>query len=148
MAKFQFRLETLRKIRIAHRDEVRAKLAEAFQASQLLEERRQAVEDELAAMQVFQREAASREQSNVNSLMESQRYQAVIRAEQQTIQEQSKQLEAEIEKRRLVVVEADREVRVLDKLEERKLQQFKQHQNRTEIKLLDDVASQRFRGER
>ncbi len=145
MAKFQFRLETLRKIRMAHRDEVRAKLADAFQAAQLLEQRRQAIAEEIAATQVFQREAATRKQSDVNSLMESQRYQAVLRSEQQTIQQQGEQLEVEIEKRRLVVVEADREVRVLDKLEERQLSQHKQQQTRTENKVLDEIASQRFK---
>ena len=148
MAKFQFRLETLRKIRIARRDEVRGKLADAFQAARLLEQRRQANADEIAAMQQVQREAAAREQSNINSLMESQRYQAVLRAEQQTLAEQTEQLEAEIEKRRLVVVEADREVRVLEKLEERQKRQFQQRELRAENKVLDEIASQRFQRER
>ena len=144
MAKFQFQLETLRKIRKAHRDEVRAKLADAYQAVQILEEQQQAVLGEIEATQQQQRTAKQTGTTDLNGLLEGQRYQNVLRAQLSTLQEQGKQLEAEVEKRRMVVVEADRAVRVLDRLEERKRDQYEQERQRRELKTLDETAVQRF----
>ena len=50
------------------------------------------------------------------------------------------------ERRRATLVEADREVRVLDKLEERQRAQHQVAAMRAETKLLDEVASVRWEG--
>lgn len=141
MAKFRFRLETLRKLRESHRDELRGKLAEAYHAAQKLDEQRAAVADEIRAMQDAQRRTTENGTTNVNSLLEAQRYQAVLRAQQSTLQNQSQLLAAEVERRRQTVVEADRQVRVLDKLSERQRSDYQQGRNRAEIKELDEIAS-------
>ena len=143
MAKYRFRLETLRKLRIARRDESRTKLAEAYQAVQLLEEQQEAIDEEILALQESQRRSASAAVTDVNSLLESQRYQSVLRAQQGTLQDQAKLLAEEVERRRQSVVEADRQVRVLDKLDERGFHQHQQHAMRTEMKALDEIASRR-----
>ena len=146
MAKFRFRLETLHKLRETYRDELRGKLAAAYQAAQILEEQQQSVAAELHALQATQREAITGNQANVNSLLEAQRYQAVLRAQQATLKGQSKLLAEEIERRRQAVMEADRQVRVLDKLRERQLRQFEEDQRRAEVKQLDEFAVQRWEG--
>ena len=56
---------------------------------------------------------------DVNGLLTSQRYQLALQAQFRTLAEQAAKLAEEVESRRNAVVEADREVRVLDKLEER-----------------------------
>jgi len=140
MAKFRFRLATLRKLREAHRDEVRGKLAEAYQAAQMLEEQQIALGEELFSLQTTQREYASQGTTNVNRLLEAQRYQAVLRAQQATLKDQASVLATEVERRRQNVVEADRQVRVLDKLHDHQQEQHQQEASRREMKELDEVA--------
>ena len=57
MAKYKFRLETLQKVREAHRDEQRASLAEAFRAEQVLGENRAQLVAEERELRELQRSA-------------------------------------------------------------------------------------------
>ena len=141
MAKYRFRLETLRKLRETHRDELRGKLAEAYQAAQMLEEQQSAVADEILALQDAQRRSSSGATTSVNTLLEAQRYQAVLRAQQSTLRDQAKLLATEVERRRQTVIEADREVRVLDKLDERQRLEHQQIASRVEAREMDEIAS-------
>jgi flagellar export protein FliJ len=50
---------------------------------------------------------------------------------------------AEIERRREVLVEADRDVRVLEKLREKQTERHRYEENRREIRQLDEVAQLR-----
>ena len=141
MAKFRFRLATLRKLREARRDELRMKLAEAYQAVQLLEEQLAAVQREIIQLQATQRSAIEGATTDVNWLLEAGRYQSALRAQQTTMQDQTKLLFTEIERRRQAVVDADQQVRVLDKLHERQLNEHRQKLQRAEVKLMDEIAS-------
>lgn len=141
MAKFRFRLATLQKLREIQRDELRSKLAEAVQAQQILEEQLDQVKSEVAKLQTMRRAAVTSGQLRVEPLLEAQRYQGVLLAQQATMQEQTRLLTAEVERRRVAVVEADRQVKVLEKLHERKLGEFRQDQLRAEFKVLDEVAA-------
>ncbi|MCH7750785.1 MAG: flagellar export protein FliJ [Planctomycetes bacterium] len=141
MAKFRFRLATLRKLRKSHRDELRAKLAEAYHAVQKLEEQQLAITDEILALQDTQRRATKGATTSVNSLLEAQRYQAVLRAQQSTLRDHSKVLSTEVERRRQNVIEADQQVRVLDKLNERQRLDHQQTLSRAEVRELDEIAS-------
>ncbi len=141
MAKFRFRLATLRKLRESHRDELRGKLAEAYQAVQKLEEQQLAIADEILALQDVQRRATKGATTSVNSLLEAQRYQAVLRAQQSTLRDHSKVLSTEVERRRQNVIEADQQVRVLDKLNERQRLDHQQTLSRAEVRELDEIAS-------
>lgn len=141
MAKFRFRLATLQKLREIQRDELRAKLAEAVQAQQILEEQLAQVTVDIADLQALRRQEVTSGQVQVESLLQAQRYQGVLLAQQATMREQSRLLMAEVERRRVAVVEADRQVKVLEKLHERKLDEFRQDQQRAEFKVLDEVAA-------
>lgn len=143
MAKFHFRLATLQKLRELHRDELRTKLAEAVKANQILEEQLTQVAAEIEHLQTMQRGAMQGTQIDVDPLLEAQRYHGVLLAQQKTMHEQSRLLLAEIERRRQSVVEADRQVKVLEKLHDRKLAEFRQEQLRAEIKVLDEVAARK-----
>ena len=59
----------------------------------------------------------------------------------------SAQLNEEIERRRAALVEADREVRVLEKLRERKWSEHQTAELRHELRQLDEVAVQRWQRE-
>ena len=145
MAKFRFRLATLRRLRETHRDEQRSRLAEAYQAETILTDQRQQVRDDIAQTQQLQRDFLATGLTDVNRLLDSQRYQLTLRAQQSALFKQSQLLTAEIERRRESVVEADRQVRVLDKLEDRQLQQHRLDQLRLETKQYDDIALSRVK---
>ena len=140
MSKFRFRLATLRRLRENHRDEQRGRLAEAYQAEAILAERRQQVADELDGVERLQRTVLHPGATDVNRLLDAQRYLLALRAQQGTLQNQMRLLDEEIERRRLAVVEADRQVRVLDKLEDRQREQHRREQLRLETKQYDEVA--------
>ena len=143
MSKYQFRLETLQKLRIVRRDQQRAALAEAFQAEQVLAANRAEIAAEQSALRDLQRAAAVEPYLDVNRLLEAQRYDAVLRIHEQELARQAALLETETERRRLAVVEADRDVRVLELLDERKRREHRRHEQRLEIKQLDEAALNR-----
>jgi flagellar export protein FliJ len=145
MAKYQFRLETLQKVREARRNEDRASLAEAFRAEQVLAENQAELAAEAEELNALRRTAIAGPYTDVNQLLEVQRYELLLKAQSQELAKQAVLLAAESERRRQVLVESDREVRVLELLDERHQREFKREQLRQETKLLDETATNRWR---
>jgi flagellar export protein FliJ len=145
MAKYKFRLNTLQKVREAHRDQQRASLAEAFRAEQVLAENRAQLIDEERELRELQRSAIEGQYLDVNRLLEAQRYELLLKAQGQELAKQAVLLAAEAERRRQTLVEADREVRVLELLDERHRRAHNRDEQRAETKRLDDVATVRWR---
>ncbi len=148
MAKYQFRLQTLHKVREAHRDEQRAALAEAFRAEQVLAENRAQLMIEKQELRELQRSATNGQYMDVNRLLEVQRYELLLKAQSQELAKQAVLLSAETERRRQQLVEADREVRVLEMLDERNRRAHALEAQRAETKRLDEAATVRWRIER
>jgi flagellar export protein FliJ len=144
MARYAFRLKPLQKVREARRDELRVSLAEAFRAEQILAENKAEIEFELEGLRALQRTATSSKYLDVNQLLEAQRYELLLKARGQELTKQAILLSAETERRRQHLVEADREVRVLEMLDERHQTEFNKEQQHAETKLLDDLATQRW----
>jgi flagellar export protein FliJ len=140
MPKYKFRLATLQKLREARRNQERTALAEAFRAEQILAERRAMLSEEQTSLRNMQREAVAQRYLNVNQLLEAQRYELVLKTREQELAQQKELLAVETERRRQAVVEADREVRVLELLDERHRRQHQREQARQEIKQLDEAA--------
>jgi flagellar export protein FliJ len=143
MSKYRFRLATLEKMRIAHRDQLRAALAEAYSAERVLSERREEFVAEVAALRDLQRNALATPTMDVNQLVEAQRYATVLQAQDRMLKDQSAKLAVEIERRRLAVVEADRAVKVLEKLDENRRAEHRKNEDRREAKQLDEIATLR-----
>jgi flagellar protein FliJ len=146
MAKYKFRLETLQRVREARRDEQRQSLAEAFRAEQILAESRAELVVETEQLRELQRAAVNGKYLNVNQLLEAQRYELLLKVRNQELTKQAIMLAAESERRRQLLVEADREVRVLEMLDDRHQAEFNKEQLRLETKQLDDIATQRWPG--
>jgi flagellar protein FliJ len=141
MAQFQFRLRTLLAVREASRDERRVQLAEAQAQDRELKERRAILERELADQKILFRSGASPGRLNIDRLLTANRYGMVLRRELHDLFEHEQTLEAEIERRREILVAADREVRVLEKLRARQHEQFRQQLSLVETKQLDEIAA-------
>ena len=148
MAKYKFRLGTLQKVREAARDEHRVSLAESFRAEQILAESRAEVAAEAESMRALQRSASAGRYLDVNRLLEAQRYELLLKARAEELAKQAILVAAETERRRQILVESDREVRVLQRLDERKRREHTLEQQRLETKQLDEVAAIQWRGNR
>src|SRR5215470_15180822 len=141
MAKYKFRLTTLQKVREAHRDQQRASLAEAFRAEQVLAENRAQLVLEEQEVRELKRSATEGQYLDVNRLVEAQRYELVLKAQSQEMSKQALLLAAETERRRQILVEADREVRALELLDERHQRAHAVEAQRAETKRLDEAAT-------
>lgn len=148
MAKYKFRLATLQRLRESCRDEHRAALAEAFRAEQVLAETQVEVLAETEAIRELRRAAALEPYLDVSRVIEAQRYELLLKARSQELAKQAILLAAETERRRQILVESDREVRALELLDDRQRQEYNLERQRKETKLLDEVATNRWFGNR
>jgi flagellar FliJ protein len=143
MAKFKFRLATLLRLREATRDERRAELAEAYRADDVLREHLDRLGEELGRLQAECRQVAGPGTVDVDRLVEVQRYEVTLRAQQNRLAGQREAVGAEIDRRRQALLAADRDVRLLEKLREKQARRHHQEEHRREVKQLDEVAGQR-----
>ena len=144
MPRFHFRLTTLLRLRERDRDDCRAALAEAFRVDDALSGGAgRPVQQQLDELQALCRRTAGPGPVDVEQLLESRRYQMTLRGELASLQQQRQAVAAEIERRRQALVEANREVRVLEKLRDRQAERFRDEENRRQIKLLDEIAQNR-----
>ena len=141
MSPFRFRLATLLRLRIAERDDRRSDLAKALAAGEVLREQRQVLTAERAENLALVRRLAAPGSGNVDAMIQSQRYQAILKLRDAQLAAQEAQVEREIERRRQLLVEADRQVRVLEKLEARQKGSHRQLMEKQEARRLDEVAS-------
>lgn len=144
MAGFRFRLATLLRLRDRARGERRRLLAEAHSAEEALMLRSAQLVDDLNELKQGHVHAAGPGRIDIDGVLSAQRYELVLRLEEKTVQQQSAALDAEITKRQTALVEADRDVKVLEKLRERQQERFREEENRRETKEMDDVAGRQY----
>jgi len=137
---YQFRLRTLLHIRELERDACRTELAKAYEAEAILREQLTQLEQEIAGCLSQAREAASPGQVNVDALLGRHRHELLLDAKRDLIEKQIQQVAAEAEQRRLKLVEADRAVRVLEKVDERLFQKYQSEQQQREHREMDEIA--------
>lgn len=143
MTRFRFRLETVLRLKLAERDRRRGELAEAYRVADLLNRQAEQLSGELESLRRQQRCAVGPGTINVDLLVDAQRYEVALRARQGHIRRQQAAVEEEIERRRLALVEADRQVRTLELLRERRAEEFRRAEQRREMQRLDEAAQQR-----
>ena len=143
--RFQFRLQTLLRLREAARDERREQLAEVMRIDDALRK-------QLTELEGFQTEARALlrlgvGRVDVDRLLEAQRYEAVVALEILHVERQRVTVAEEMNKRREALVEADREFKVLEKLREKRLQEHGAEVLAQEMKVLDEAAGRMKREE-
>jgi flagellar protein FliJ len=141
MSKFKFRLSTLLRLRETTRDECRTELAQAYRADEIVESEQERIVAELTKLENESRTAVLPGQLDVDRLLETRRYSLVLGAQRKHAAGQRDAIAEEIERRRRKLVEADRQVRVLDELRDRQRRRHRDNENRLEIKVLDEVAA-------
>ena len=141
---FRFRLQTVLRLRIAERDERRGELTKALRAAEILQERRQQLLEEMKDNQELARKLAEPGKANIDRIVQTHRYEAILKGTLAQLVTQEMQVAAEVDRRRQALTEADRQVRVLEKLEERKREEHVRGELRQEMKQLDEVATVAF----
>ncbi len=144
MAKFRFRLQSLLRLRELARDQRRAELAQAYQAEAILAAQQQELEGLRERIVQEQAKAAGPGPVDVERLLECRRYEMLIHSQQRQLKAKQEMVEQEIQRRQQAAVEADRQVRLLERLRERQQQRHRFEEQRREIKQLDEAAQLRY----
>jgi flagellar export protein FliJ len=147
MGTFKFRLATFLQLREFARDERRRALGEAFGADEVLQRQTLAAQQEMEALQADTRRAGAPGAIDVDHLIEAKRYEIEMFARLQLLGHKRALLTAEIERRRLALVDANRDVRVLEQLREKQIEHFRDTENLAQIKMLDETAQRRITDE-
>ena len=145
MSHFSFRLQPLMKLREAQRDRCREDLAHAYRADQILQERQEAVRQEIEETKRVARSKSEPGRVEVESLLNVHRYELILSSQLQQLAAQRQKVAVELERRRLALVEADRGLRMLEKLRERHACEFQQAEEKVQIRQMDEIALQRRR---
>ena len=143
MARFTFRLATLLRLRENDRDQRRAELAQAYRADDILRQQEEQTERERIELLAKSREAAGPGTVDVDRLIQTQRYELLLKTHRQQLGRQREAVADEIGRRRETLVLANREVRILENLREKQAQRHREEEGRRETKRLDEVALQR-----
>jgi len=138
MKKFQFRLDSLVRLREAVRDERRSQLAEAMRIQASLEGEMQQLR--LKLNEARQMHTAPRGAVDIDRLLVAERYEMVLLLEKQKLEQQQANINTEVEKRRQTLVWADQDVRVLEKLRETQFQRWRAGSERDALEHLDEIA--------
>jgi flagellar export protein FliJ len=140
MSTFRFRLATLLRLRLAERDQRRAELAKAQQAESLLLTQIETIDSERRELAELARQLASPGEANVDALVRTHRHDLTLKTQARQLAGQLSQVRTELERRRQILVEADRGVRVLEKLRDRQQATHRNHEDSLERRDLDEQA--------
>jgi len=141
MGKFTFRLATLLRVRENDRDRHRAELAQAHRADEILAQRQEQLKRRRDELLARCREAAGPGQLDVEALIGYRRRDELITTQQDELRRQRQLAALEVDRRREALVGADREVQVLERLEEKQRDRHREHEERRQTKMLDEIAS-------
>jgi flagellar protein FliJ len=106
----------------------------------MLRQRRVSLQEEQSGLAGRERQLKSPGVADVDALLQAHRYEIVLAAQMRQLNDQIAQVVAESERRRQVLVEADRQVRVLEKLRDRQATTHRQEEQRLETKQFDELA--------
>lgn len=144
MSKFRFRLETYLRLKMAARDQCRAELAEVLRAEEQLKEHQSGIENDIQDQHAYIRGVTQAGTLNVDLITASQREVMFLKALQIEKQQLMLKLRPHIQQRRQALIDADHEVRTLEKLKEQKQEQHLKWEATLEAKQMDEIALSGF----
>jgi flagellar protein FliJ len=140
MSKFHFQLATLLRLREATRDERRVELAEVHRSDAELGSQLTRLNAEQGRLREDRRREAGPGLVNLPRLIAAQQYARALRAREAEVTRTRQTLAAEIDRCRQALLEADRDVRMLEKLRQHQSETHGQEAERQESKRLDEAA--------
>jgi len=143
MTQRDFRLQSLLKLRQAARDRCREQLADAYRAEQVLAEREAAFRSEIAQARNLAVQQCQPGSLQVDGLLQAHRYELLVKAQLQQLVTQRTGVREETERRRQALVQADQEVRILEKLRDRHARERREAEEKQAGRQLDEIANRR-----
>jgi flagellar FliJ protein len=141
---FTFRLEPLISSRYNVLKERQSELAKAYEARRILEESIQDIDRQLeegiaAARNLMQEGQTVR----VESLLGFRRQEMFLRGQHSELMQKMQMVDEEIERCRRAVVVANKELKIVEKLKEKRYEKYLEEENKAETKVMDEIAGNR-----
>ncbi len=143
MPRFKFRLASLLRLREQSREQAQLVLAEALGRVDAIARWRTDVDSELHELEQHMRTSAKKSSVDVDRLLDGHRHQLSLEARMAELDRAMGEACDEVERCRLKLVEADRDVKVLEKLHEKQLAEHQRHVVHEEQKQNDETAVMR-----
>jgi len=141
---FKFRLDPLIKIRKNTLQECQAELAKAYDARSILEEHLQRIEKELEAETTAARNLMQPGQTvKIEQLLGFRRQEMFLRANQNDLMQKMKGIDEVIELRRAAVIAANKELKSIETLREKRYEKYLEEEKKEETKAMDEIAGNR-----
>ena len=140
---FTFRLEPLISIRNSVLKEKQASLAQAFEWMRIIEEERLRLEQDIASNMQSAREMLHSGKIDANFLLGVQRLDAFLSPQLEKARLAIVLHEEEIERRRQAVLEANKDLKIIEKLKEREYEKYLVDERRKETIEMDEIAGRR-----
>ncbi len=147
MSQFHFRLRSLETLRRQTRERCQLELAGAVSDRQRLVEERDAIDRKLDRLQSGLRAGVAPGRINLAQLAAAGDFERCLQAEHERLCQVAIALEAEVARRRADLIDADREVKALEKLCQLRHEQYLAGERRSAGKALDDAAVRQLRRE-
>ena len=144
---FNFRLEPLIKIRKNVLQECQAELTKAYNARNVLEEHLLSIEKEIEEGTATARSLMQPGQTiNVEQLLSFRRQEMFLRANQNDLKQKIKDVDEVIELRRTTVIAANKQLKTVEKLKEKRYEKYLEEKKKEETKAMDEIAGNRRAG--
>ena len=139
MRKYDFRYRALLRLRVSRRERCRTILAGLLSDDQVLSARQKSVDTQRLLQLDELRSLAATGTVDVDRTISRRYYAARLTGELQTLERTRLLVAKQLEQCRQALSFADREVRVLERLDEKQRAEFLYEQNRREIRELDET---------
>ena len=143
MSAFRFRLKAVATLREQTRDRIAEAVAEVQEAQRIVQEQIHQLQREIDEA-LKQRQTASLGIVRIDRLLMVQRHQLMLEAQREQAVQQLRLLDEEYERRRALLVEAEKEVKAMEKLRETQKGRWEQDQLEAEQKQIDEWASTQY----
>lgn len=142
MKRFEFRLARVQKLRERVREQKRLLHAEALQYQRKVEEQIGVIEQVRDAEREILRQSVTSPEIAVDKVIASRTYDGLLGNFRRNLDRQLHQVQQVVETRRLELVASERDVRILEKLEEKMRQRYNEVVDHSERVLMDELAGQ------
>ena len=140
---FTFRLDPLISIRDNVLKEKQAELAKAYEAQRIIEQKQLDTERSIEANLQSAREMQQLGKVDVTLLLGIRRYDMFLASQLDEIRRHIAMIAEEIEIRRQAVIEANKELKIIEKLKERKREEYRVEERRKETIEMDEIAGRK-----
>ncbi|MDR1484146.1 MAG: flagellar FliJ family protein [Planctomycetaceae bacterium] len=139
---FKFRLESVITIRDNFLKECQGELAKAYEARRIVEDAENKINAELQSNFAINRQKLQDSGVlDVGYLLGLQRRNAYLNSQLNVIKRDLEQIDKEIERRRIAVTDAHTELKIIEKLKEKKQVEYKINETKKETIIMDETAT-------